>query len=687
MLHCCRLLQNKQSGSNSYCSFFFFFILQGLGTVLANTQQLQCNARVKKMENIFLQIIMAAQPSVFDRSSMALDMWSALFLCALLIIAFPVRGYALEKKEGNRKKTLEKERSLCVEVKQVPYPCGCIEKSAGLFTYNLAMATFLKDNDLTGKDLESELLNVIEFPLKGASQQANIRIKQKDYSFFLVPDSIDKELSYIFCGNIGPARKDEDAALILLYIDNYDEVVRNTAVKDQPSVSAEIDSTIYKWCSENEVYVKKTSEDKYLGLISKCRLAMCQADQFSILERIRAVDKGNRTQPTLSIGISIGDQSALELGENAESAMEIAVSRGGDQAVIKKGGELQYYGARLNLNRRRSSIKARTAARQIIEAIKSANKVIVMGHKAPDLDSLGSAIAMSVLVKRKDKYVRIVTEEDDLWIGRLSDKLIPKNVVQGLFISPEEAMDVMDQNTLLIVVDTNRPQLVLATDLLESASRLAVVDHHRRVSDTIAQAEILYVDPYVSSTTELVVEFFQYEDDPVVLDEWEATIMLAGIALDTKNFTVSTGAGTFEIAAYLRKEGADPLLVRDMMRDDLSTFILRAEIMHNIEIYRDNIALGSCRESIVNAAELAALSADQMLNIRGVGASFVLCRYPEGIWVSARSLGDINVQNILEKLGGGGHMMGAAAQLADVSVEEAKAKLIAAIDEYFTGRG
>jgi cyclic-di-AMP phosphodiesterase len=633
------------------------------------------------MEYEVIQIAIAKASIFLFQSSALIGLFSTL-LCLLLMIAFPLRTFAKEAKEQDIE-----ESTLSVRLTQIPYPCGFYDKKMGLYVFNQAMDHLFKESGLSAYDLEQELKGHDLCERSRSVPGEIVRIGKNESLFALVQDSTEEGLCYVFSGGIASDGKNAVNALILFYIDNFDEVLRSTEVKNRPSFAAEIDSIIYQWCSENEIFVKKIGEEKFVGLISNCKLSICQTDQFPVLDRVRSISQGNRVQPTLSIGISIGDVSALKMGENAESALEIAVSRGGDQVVVKQNDGFRFYGGRLNLNRRRSSIKARMVANQLNEALEIADQIIIMGHKAPDLDSLGAAVGVSALARRMNKKVRIVLEEDDPWITRLSARLIPEAKIHELFISAIEAEKIVGHDILLIVVDTNRPELVLAPRLLETSNRLIVIDHHRRVGATIEGAEILYVDPYASSTTELVVEFFQYEKDAVVLDEWEATLMLAGIALDTKNFTVFTGAETFDAAAYLRREGADPLLVRDMMRDDLSTFILRAEIMHNIEIYREDIALGYCSEVITNAAELAAQTADQMLNIRGVRASFVLCKYPDGIWVSARSLGSVNVQNILEKLGGGGHTMGAGAQLHDVDINEAKGKLIEAIDEYSTGRG
>ncbi len=582
---------------------------------------------------------------------------------------------------------MSKDDLICADLNRIPFPAGCFDKELGLFAMNQPLVAMIENQEFSVGDLERELKCFTQNKFSDGKFHTTVRNGDMEYPIWLIQDPTMNDCYDVFFGDLTPRDKDSNQALILLYIDNFDEVLRSTDVKDRPSFAAEIDTTVFQWCTENEIFVKKIGEDKYLGLISNCKLTVCQDEHFAILERIRAITRGNRMQPTLSIGIGIGDSTAIRMGENAESALEIAVSRGGDQVVVKDHHGFRFYGARLNLNRRRSSVKARMAANQLVEAMKQADQIIIMGHKAPDLDSLGAAVGVSALAARYQKEVKIVVESEDHWINRLSAKLIPEVKMDKLFITPDGAEQLADLDTLIIIVDTNRPELVIAPGLLGRSSKLVVIDHHRRVGETIEGAEILYVDPYASSTTELVVEFFQYEKDIMVLVEWEATLMLAGIALDTKNFTVFTGAETFDAAAYLRREGADPLLVRDMMRDDLSTFILRAEIMHNIEIYREHIAMGYCDEVITNAGELAAQTADQMLNIREVNASFVLCKYPEGIWVSARSLGSINVQNILEKLGGGGHTMGAGAQMHEMSIESAKNKLMTAIDEYLGGRG
>jgi len=482
---------------------------------------------------------------------------------------------------------------------------------------------------------------------------------------------------------VNASRNEFDPALALIIVDNFDEVLQSTDENEKPALIAEIDNRIIAWSSRNDILVKKYAEDRYIGITNRCSLSLCRERKFPILEQIRDLERGNRITATLSMGISAGHISALELGQQAQIALDLALSRGGDQIVIRDGARTEYYGAKVNLPKRRSKVKARMAANAIMEFIDQSDQVFVIGHKAPDLDCFGSAVGAAVLARQRGKPVHIIIERDDLGIRRLSEKVIPAEALDSLFMDPNDVKHHVSPGTLLIVVDTNRPHLILMPELLNMVNSTIVIDHHRRVETTVDNPVLMYIDTYASSASELVTELYQYQGKRVDLHEWEASLLLAGMALDTKNFTIHTGVVTFESAAYLRKEGADPLLVRDMMRDDFSSFMLRAEIIHNIEIIKDNIAMGVYEGIIDNAGEVAGQTADRMLDIQGIVAAFVICRYSGGVWISGRSLGEMNVQRVLERLGGGGHMMGAGAQVHDLDLLATKAKLLEIIDELY----
>jgi cyclic-di-AMP phosphodiesterase len=571
---------------------------------------------------------------------------------------------------------------LSEELAKTPFPCGYFDLRKGIVSHNDRLSAFLKENGIPLHELEHHLINRAQGESERDQLITTAPLESKKQIIITYINQTDGDSGFFLLHSVRVSNVTEGTALLILCVDNLDDVYRSTPNKLRTDVLAGVDNMIYRWCSNHGIFVKKYCEDKYIGIIHCSGLAECIPNRFDILNELRGIQKGNKITPTLSIGVSIGSGTGEDLGHSAETAVEMAISRGGDQVVVIENETVRHYGAKKIIPRKTNRVKARIVSEHMLEAIERADKVYIVGHKAPDLDSFGAAVAASTLASGRGVETKIIIDSNDHWIERLSNKLIPPQSVAEMFIDPETALGGMTSQTLLIIVDTNRPHLVLEPDLLDKAGKIIVIDHHRRAGEIIPNVDIAYIDPYASSATELLIELFAHQRAPVVLEEWKATLMLAGIALDTKNFTVQAGAGTFEAAAYLRGEGADPLLVRDIMRDELSVFLLRVEIMHNIEIYRGKIALGICRDVVPNASELAAQTADQMLNIREVEASFVLIKYPEGVWISGRSLGSINVQNIMEKMDGGGHIMGAAAQLSEIGIDEAKDKLIRHIDEY-----
>ncbi len=612
--------------------------------------------------------------------------WALGYLVILGVFSFAIKhSYAKDKDDGNPSLQCSNEPTLTVH--QIPSPCGYYDREGARVYGNQLWNQFIIDSQLDPKDVIQLTESFLrQNPPKKEFQRISLSMHGCTVQGCFIEDTAKKDNAFIFLAKEGCLFSDQSMALMLMVIDNLHDVLESADYVLRPKVAAEIDATIFQWCTTHDVFVRKLNDNRYIGLINHHQLNRCKLNKFNVMDQIRAIDIGNRVAPTVSIGMSIGDLSALELGLAAEDSLAIALARGGDQAVLKEGDSTRYYGARIHLLRSRQKVNARMAADRFASAIETAERVFIVGHKAPDLDAFGAAIAASVLARNQGKEPQIVVDENDPWIDRLSNRVIPKEAMTDLFITSDEVKKTRNENTVLVVVDTNRPHLVLDPALLDWANRVVVIDHHRRVDEVIDQAEFIYADPHASSASELLIEFFQFSEKAITLESWEATIILSGIALDTKNFTIHTGQATFEAAAYLREQGGDPVMIREMMRDDLSTFTLRAEIMHNIEIYNHTIALGFCSEVIPNASEIAAQAADQMLNIRDVEASFVCCKFAGGVWISARSLGDINVQNILERLNGGGHMMGAGAQLKDVTVEEAKQKLIQVIDDYLNRR-
>jgi c-di-AMP phosphodiesterase-like protein len=397
---------------------------------------------------------------------------------------------------------------------------------------------------------------------------------------------------------------------------------------------------------------------------------------------VREIDAGNKIPVTLSIGIGVNGKNPSALEEDAYASLELALGRGGDQAVVRKKNTFEFYGGKTKAVEKRNRVKARVIAHGFRALIDESSHVIIMGHRGPDMDSFGAAVGVyrSVLNRGKDAYI-VLNEVTDA-IKNVYDMFKDNDIYR--FISSQDALDLVEENMLLVVVDTHKPSLTECPELIAQTSRTVLIDHHRRSTEFIENTVLKYMEPYASSTSELIAELFQYMENKPKIEKEEADALLAGITVDTKNFSLKTGVRTFDAAAFLRRQGADTIRVRQLFQDDLETFTEKAAIVGNAMRYHEAIAISSSNKSSESIQLIAAQAADDLLNIRGIIASFVIGqRVDDTVFISGRSLGDINVQVILEKLGGGGHLEVAGAQFRDTSIEAVKLRLIAAIDEYY----
>jgi c-di-AMP phosphodiesterase-like protein len=426
----------------------------------------------------------------------------------------------------------------------------------------------------------------------------------------------------------------------------------------------------------------KYDREKYLMVMGEQALAAVRQKRFDILDQIREINAGNKIPVTLSIGVGQDADSPALSSSSALSAVELALGRGGDQAVVKQGTKLFFYGGKSQGVEKRTKVKSRVIANALRELIEHSEMVFIMSHEVPDLDSIGSALGVYRCARHAGKEAHIVLNKSNASVDYLIQRLQNKETYNGLFIRSEDAMNRIDRNTLLIVVDTHRPSFTEAPELIRLAEQIVIFDHHRRSAESIENATLTYLEPYASSASELVTEVLQYFDDRIKVDPLEADALLAGITMDTKNFIFKTGVRTYEAASYLRRVGADPTSVRQLFQDDMDTFTSRSETVKRAKMYKPGIAISECPPNTPNAQLIAAQAADSLLNIKGITASIVLCSTPEGIMISGRSLGGINMQLVLEKLGGGGHLTMAGAQLENISIEEARQLVTDAIEEY-----
>lgn len=470
--------------------------------------------------------------------------------------------------------------------------------------------------------------------------------------------------------------------LAILMLDNYEDLMKACADTQRSAVLAQIDEKLGAWSAAGEGLLLKTERDRYLFLFEECHYAHFVEEKFSVLDAIRDINVGEGVHPTLSIGVGKDADSIPDLYKNAKLSLEMALSRGGDQAVVRGRVDFEFYGGRSKTTEKRTKVKSRVMANALIELMADASEIYVMGHSYADMDALGAAIGICCAARKREKKAQIVIDLERNAAGPLLASLQGLPEYAGVFLSGSDAFLKMRPGALLVVVDTNRPDMVENQQLLESCNRVAVIDHHRRAASYIENAAFSFHEPYASSASELVTELLQYLVEPADLLREEAEALLAGIVLDTKHFTQRTGGRTFEAAAFLRRAGADTASVQRLFQNDLGDMVARYDIIRRAELYRADIALSVIPDEGVDRVT-AAQAADELLTLKGVQASFVLYRSGEDVLMSARSLGEINVQVILEALGGGGNSTTAGGRVEHGDIEVVRSRLTDAIDAYF----
>ncbi|HHW56285.1 MAG TPA: exopolyphosphatase [Clostridia bacterium] len=467
-------------------------------------------------------------------------------------------------------------------------------------------------------------------------------------------------------------------------IDNYEEAMMSVEDIKKAVISSEIEKKLTEWASSIKAFIKKYDNDKYFIAFKEDGLKNLEENRFEILDKIREIGEDIKVPLTLSIGIGAEADDFLTLNEYASTALDLALGRGGDQVVVKRGDRIAFYGGRTQAVEKRTKVKARVIAHALRELIKESSTIFIMGHNFMDFDSLGAAIGMYRACMSLGKKAYIILDKSNVSIDELVKKVKSTKGYEDLFIKSSEVKSIVDQNSLLIVVDTHRPSYLNYPEIVNFIDRIVVIDHHRRGKEFIDKAILVYLEPYASSASELVTEILQYIVEKIDLTPIEAEALMAGISVDTKNFTFRTGSRTFEAASFLRRKGADTTSVKQLFQNDLNSYIIKASIVKNAEITDNGIAIAV---SPTNADNLIiAQAADELLTIKGVKASFVLLEREEDVAISGRSMGDINVQIILEKLGGGGHLTVAGAQVKK-PMEEVLKDLKEAIKEYFEEEG
>lgn len=466
-----------------------------------------------------------------------------------------------------------------------------------------------------------------------------------------------------------------------IMVDNYDEVMQDVSTPDRPKVSAAIEEALSVYAQSVNGIIKKYEKDRFLFYFSKAGLDEFIERKFDILEKIKEISVGNKLSPTISMGIGYGGDNMAQDDSYSYTALDMALGRGGDQVIVKNNEKYTFFGGKTRETEKRARVKARVVADAMRQLVNENDDILIMGHKNADPDAFGAAIGLYRAIKFLGKSCKIVMETYNKTVSRLLDKFTDEEY-EDVIINKAYANEIVHRNTLIFIVDSHVKSILEEPSLLDVSKKIVVIDHHRRSTDFIQNPLISYHEPYASSTAELVTEIIQYVGENIKPRKCEAEALFAGMYLDTKNFTFKTGVRTFEAASYLKRLGVDTVSVKKLFQIDMSTFTKKWAIMENALTYKHCVSIATCTKNDADMPTIVAQVADELLNITDITCSFVLCDMGGNVIISARSLGDINVQVIMEKLGGGGHMTIAAAQLSGVNTEFAVKELKTAIDEY-----
>ena len=478
--------------------------------------------------------------------------------------------------------------------------------------------------------------------------------------------------------------QDSRSCVEIIMIDNYEENMQLLDSEEKPQIIAEIDKAIYEWVNESNGVLIKSDRDRYVCVFEQRYLKNIKEDKFSILDKIKEVDTREKVQFTLSIAVSNEGDTNKDKYKSAQVAMDLVLGRGGDQAVVRENEIYRFFGGRAQEVEKRTKVKARVVAHALKNLIKESDKVMIMGHTNPDIDAMGSSMGIYRLAKSMNKNAYIINSTIGTALENFKEELAKDPEYEDVLISKEVAIENVEENTLLVIVDTHKKNYVESQELLKKTRKIVIIDHHRRSADYIEDVTLTFQEVYASSAAELVTELLQYTETKVNLKTIEAESLYAGIMMDTKNFTFKTGVRTFEAAAYLRKCGVDIIRVKKWFQSDLISFNKIAGIVKSAEIVNNTIAIAINPMKEKDTSIVCAKAADELLTISDITASFVLGQMDDKICISGRSIGDVNVQVILEKLGGGGHITLAGAQVEGKTIEEVKQELISKINEYFS---
>ena len=621
----------------------------------------------------------------------------AMVLLFILTVIFAVYGiYVLAGNTNDYAANLSYRIKRGEQEAMIKMPLGIMlyDKDRQIQWINPYLQMYLHDKDIIGSSISSvdkELAKYIDDAIKSNSKQNKI-IKWGDRKFEMV---VQDDLGVVYLlditryANIEEKYKQERLAIGLIFIDNYDELSQAMGDQNLTNMSSYVQTTLSKYAGQFNSYLKRIDEDHFILLTHMHDLAKMEDNKFSILDKVRTESSRKNMPLTLSIGIAFGSESLNEIADQAQSNLDLALGRGGDQVVVKQlGHEARFYGGKSNPMEKRTRVRARMVSQALVELFKGVDHVFVQGHRNPDLDAIGSAIGIVKIARIHGVKASVVLDVDHVNydVGRLIAKMQAAGIDKDVFISPKDALEAATDESLLVLTDHSKYSITYDPELYKRLkNRLIIIDHHRRGEEFPENPMLVYIEPYASSTCELVTEMIEYQPQggEGVLTDLEASAMLAGITVDSKEFSLRTGTRTFDAASYLRSIGADTQVVSELLKENIDNYLQRSHLVSTIDMIEPNMALLMGEDNKIYDPIITAQAADTALSLEHVDASFALTRRSKDvIGISARSMGNVNVQVIMEKLGGGGHLSNAATQIKGVTVEEAKDKLLAAINEY-----
>jgi cyclic-di-AMP phosphodiesterase len=623
----------------------------------------------------------------------------AVFVAFIYIVFHNWRIRDIRRKEWNKYI-----QDLAIDIDEVtkkailnlPLPLCILEFDGSITWYNTKFHEMTEKEDTLGMNIETLVKNIDLRKVLNENKELYTDINYKGRQYTIVYNVIksdqEEKTKYLMMLywidkteylDLKTKYNEEKNVIATIQVDGYDEVLQSAPEERRPLINVEIDKILSSLGSSCNGALEKTSNDKYFLVLSKNELDKLEADKFSILDKMREIDQENNLPVTISMGIGIEGKTINENFKLAKGALDLALGRGGDQAVIKTKDKSIFYGGKSKAVEKKTKVKSRLIGHALREIILESKEIYIMGHKYPDMDAIGSAVGIYDICKSCNKNANIVLNNSNDSIDEFVTRLKSSAYYNNIFISRDDAIKNCSKDTLVVVVDTHRPNFTECPELLKASDKVVVIDHHRRGVEFINDTVLLFHETYVSSTCEMVTELVQYMEEEVKINKLTAEGLMAGISLDTKNFAFKTGVRTFEAASYLKKAGADTIEVKKLFNSDLKDFITKAEIIQSTKVINNKICLAYCKSDISNINIVVAQAADELLSIKDVEASFVLGKTKNGtIFISARSLGSINVHVLMEKLGGGGHIDIAGAQLEDVSLEEGYKMVSDIIQQY-----